>query len=101
VPSANTSTAFDFHHLDFYLICHYYFAKPGRCHKDAPRDQRHQVDRVEALDEGHIEPRPDLLDKGEMTLLDLDIMMKNTPFMPWVKFSHLRSLLMVWTHLTY
>lgn len=55
---------------------------------DFPRDRRHQVDWVRALAGGLIEPRADLLGKGKMELLDLDILMKNTQFMPWVKFPH-------------
>ncbi|NOX75614.1 MAG: hypothetical protein GXP17_03150 [Gammaproteobacteria bacterium] len=63
---------------------------PNVAMKDFPRDRRQQVDWVKALDQGHIAPRADLLGNSEMTLLDLDIMMKNTQFMPWVKFPHLR-----------
>jgi c(7)-type cytochrome triheme protein len=55
---------------------------------DFPRDRRHQVDWVQALEAGLIEPRADLPGEGEIELLDLDIMMKNTQFMPWVKFPH-------------
>lgn len=61
---------------------------PAAAMKDFPRDRRHQVDWVQALAQGHIEPRADLLGKGEMTELDLDILMKNTQSMPWVLFPH-------------
>ncbi|MBL1278506.1 MAG: hypothetical protein COB30_020725 [Ectothiorhodospiraceae bacterium] len=61
---------------------------PAVAMKDFPRDRRQQVDWVQALAQGLIEPRADLLGKGSMTELDLDIMMKNTQFMPWVKFPH-------------
>jgi len=61
---------------------------PAMAMKDFPRDRRQQVDWVQALEQGLIEPRADLLGKGAMVELDLDIMMKNTQFMPWVKFPH-------------
>ena len=57
--------------------------------KDFPRDRRMQVDWVKALDQGKIEPRADLEGKTEMTTLDMDIVMKNTQFMPWVRFPHI------------
>jgi c(7)-type cytochrome triheme protein len=63
---------------------------PAAAMKDFPRDRRHQVDWVQALAQGHIEPRADLLGKEKMAVLDLDILMKNTQFMPWVKFPHNR-----------
>jgi c(7)-type cytochrome triheme protein len=55
-----------------------------------PRDRRHQVDWVQTLEQGLIAPRADIEGKGEMPVLDLDILMKNTQFMPWVKFPHVR-----------
>ncbi len=54
-----------------------------------PLGRRGDVDWVKALDLGIIEPRADLLGKTEMTVLDLDIMFKNTGQMPWVKFPHI------------
>jgi len=63
---------------------------PSVAMKDFPRDRRQQIDWVQALEQGLIEPRADLLGKSEMPLLDMDIVMKNTQFMPWVKFPHLR-----------
>lgn len=63
---------------------------PSVAMKDFPRDRRQQIDWVQALDQGLIEPRADLLGKTEMPVMDLDIVMKNTQFMPWVKFPHLR-----------
>jgi len=62
---------------------------PSIAMRDFPRDRRQQVDWVKTLEQGHIAPRADLLGKGEMTLLDLDIVMKNTQSMPWVRFPHL------------
>ncbi len=61
---------------------------PAIAMKDFPRDRRHQVDWVQALAKGFIEPRADKYGKSKMTELDLDILMKNTQFMPWVKFPH-------------
>lgn len=61
---------------------------PAEAMKDFPRDRRHQVDWVQTLEQGFIEPRADLLGKTEMPVLDLDIIMKNTQFMPWIKFPH-------------
>ena len=56
---------------------------------DFPRDRRKEVDWVKTLDQGHIEPRANLKGGDEMMTMDLDIIMKNTQFMPWVKFPHL------------
>ena len=61
---------------------------PTQAMKDFPRDRRMEVDWVKTLDQGHIEPRADLLGKSTMSVLDKDILMKNTQFMPWVKFPH-------------
>ena len=54
-----------------------------------PRDRRKEVDWVKTLDAGFIEPRADLKGASDMVTMDLDIVMKNTQFMPWVKFPHL------------
>jgi c(7)-type cytochrome triheme protein len=48
------------------------------------------VDWVAALDQGKIAPRADLLGETQMQTMDLDILMKNTQYMPWVKFPHLQ-----------
>lgn len=55
-----------------------------------PRDRRQQVNWVQALDQGLISPRADLKGESKMMTMDLDILMKNTQFMPWVKFPHLQ-----------
>lgn len=55
---------------------------------DFPRDRRHQVDWVAALEMGKIKPRADLHGKTDMLTMDMDILMKNTQYMPWVKFPH-------------
>jgi len=54
-----------------------------------PRDRRKEVDWVKTLDRGFIDPRADLKGESHMKTMDLDILMKNTQFMPWVKFPHL------------
>lgn len=45
-------------------------------------------DWMKALREGSIQPRSDLSGKGKMDVLDLDIIMKNTKEMPYVRFPH-------------
>ncbi|NOZ53067.1 MAG: hypothetical protein GXP08_07990 [Gammaproteobacteria bacterium] len=61
---------------------------PVEAMKDFPRDRRLEVDWVKTLDQGQIEPRADVNGKDEMETLDMDILMKNTQYMPWVKFPH-------------
>ncbi|GAB3777803.1 hypothetical protein GCM10028796_57370 [Ramlibacter monticola] len=54
-----------------------------------PADGRGKPDWVRALREGLIQPRASVRGEQEaMTLLDLDILMKNTAQMPYVKFPH-------------
>jgi c(7)-type cytochrome triheme protein len=62
---------------------------PVKALADFPRDRRNQVDWVAALDQGLISPRANLTGDAEMQTLDLDIVMKNTQFMPWVRFPHI------------
>jgi c(7)-type cytochrome triheme protein len=63
---------------------------PTKAMADFPRDRRQQVDWVAALDEGLIAPRADLYGESQMQTMDLDIVMKNTQYMPYVKFPHLQ-----------
>jgi len=56
---------------------------------DFPRDRRQEVDWVKALDRGLINPRADLKGENQMVTMDMDILMKNTQFMPWVRFPHI------------
>lgn len=63
---------------------------PTEAMGDFPRDRRREVDWVKALDQGFIEPRANLKGGDKMVTMDLDIIMKNTQFMPWVKFPHLQ-----------
>jgi c(7)-type cytochrome triheme protein len=54
-----------------------------------PQDARGKPDWVRALREGLIQPRASVRgDQPAMQLLELDIVMKNTAQMPYVKFSH-------------
>jgi len=58
--------------------------------KDFPLDRRQQVNWVTALEQGLIEPRPSLTGKGEMLVMDMDILFTNTKDMPHVRFPHLQ-----------
>ena len=62
---------------------------PAKAMSDFPRDRRNEVNWVQALDGGFIDPRADLQGKTQMVTMDMDILMKNTQFMPWVKFPHI------------
>ena len=62
---------------------------PTKAMADFPRDRRNEVNWVKSLDQGFIEPRADVKGETEMMTMDLDILMKNTQFMPWVRFPHL------------
>lgn len=53
-----------------------------------PYDTTGFPDWMRALREGQIKPRSDLQGRGEMEILDLDIIMKNTREMPNVRFPH-------------
>lgn len=62
---------------------------PTKAMANFPRDRRNEVDWVKTLDQGYIEPRADLKGESEMVTMDMDILMKNTQFMPWVRFPHI------------
>ena len=53
-----------------------------------PSDGRGGVDWMKALREGRITPRADLAGDKPQQVLDLDIILKNTREMPYVKFPH-------------
>ncbi len=53
-----------------------------------PMDVRGQVDWMHVLRAGQIQPRQSLKTDEKMEILDLDIIMKNTRAMPFVKFPH-------------
>lgn len=61
---------------------------PADAMKDFPRDRHLQVDWVQTLEQGQIDPRANMSDKGKMEIKQGDIIMKNTQYMPWVKFPH-------------
>lgn len=53
-----------------------------------PVDKTGKVDWMQALSSGRIQPRADLLGQGGMSVLEMDIVMRNTKEMPWVRFPH-------------
>lgn len=53
-----------------------------------PLDKKGYVDWMGAIRSGFIKPRADLRGKGEMQVLDLDVLLKDTRQMPYVKFPH-------------
>ncbi|WP_455208088.1 c(7)-type cytochrome triheme domain-containing protein [Kaarinaea lacus] len=61
---------------------------PAKAMSEFPRDRRNEVDWVKTLERGYIEPRADLKGETQMATMDMDIVMKNTQFMPWVRFPH-------------
>ena len=57
--------------------------------KDFPFDRRGGVNWVKAIDQGVVTPRTSLKGDQEMNMMDMDIYLKNTGEMPWVRFPHL------------
>lgn len=53
-----------------------------------PLDKKGYVDWMKALRSGTITPRADLSNAKPMEVLDLDVILKNTRDMPYVKFPH-------------
>jgi len=53
-----------------------------------PLDKRGAIDWMAALRSGAITPRADLHGTGKQEVLDLDVILKNTREMPYVKFPH-------------
>lgn len=53
-----------------------------------PLDKRGAIDWMTALRKGAIAPRADLSGSGRNEVLDLDIILKNTKEMPFVRFPH-------------
>ena len=67
--------------------------EPKSSMEDFPKDRRGEVDWVKSLRQGLIDPRKYIdgnkSGKGETMLeMDMDIIMKNTQFMPYVRFPH-------------
>jgi len=77
----------DYHDTDNNAIV--VLQNPTKAMADFPRDRRNEVNWVKTLDQGLIEPRADLKGESKMVTLDMDILMKNTQFMPWVRFPHI------------
>ncbi len=63
--------------------------EPEASMKDFPFDRRGGVDWARAIDKGIINPRMSLHGDEEMSIMDLDIVFKDTGEMPWVRFPHL------------
>lgn len=53
-----------------------------------PKSHGGEIDWVQTLEKALIEPRADIQGNTTMVELNLDIIMKNTSSMPWVKFPH-------------
>ncbi len=66
-----------------------FLQEPQASMENFPFDRRGGVNWVAAIDEGIINPRMSLHGDEEMTIMDLDIMFKDTGQMPWVRFPHL------------
>ncbi|MDH5300811.1 MAG: hypothetical protein OEW58_05545 [Gammaproteobacteria bacterium] len=63
--------------------------EPAAAMQDFPVDRRGMVNWAKAIDEGLIAPRATRTGDGEMQVMDMDILLKNTAEMPWVRFPHL------------
>ena len=63
--------------------------EPAVAMKNFPVDRRGMVNWAKAIDEGVIDPRHSRSGEGEMNIMDMDIMLKKTGEMPWVRFPHL------------
>ena len=60
----------------------------GEATRHMPYDANRFPDWMKALNEGLIKPRADLKGSETMDVLDLDIIMRNTKEMPFVRFPH-------------
>ena len=68
--------------------------EPIESMKGFPKDRRNEVDWVKTLDQKLIDPRKTKEGKeyggvGLLQEMDMDIIMKNTQYMPYVRFPHL------------
>ncbi len=61
---------------------------PDEALRGLPRDADGRVDWVQALRDGRITPRADVRGERAPTVLDTDVLLKNTKAMPWVRFPH-------------
>lgn len=62
--------------------------QPQEAFSALPADARGKPDWARALREGRIQPRSGVKEVPPMQVLELDILMKNTAQMPYVKFPH-------------
>lgn len=62
---------------------------PTAGQQDLPRDALGFVDWMRAIRQGVIKPRASLDGRATMPTLDLDVILKDTREMPWVRFPHL------------
>ena len=62
---------------------------PYEALEDFPRDSGGLIDWIGAIDNGLITPRSVLEGDAEMHAVDLDLVLRNTSSMPFVKFPHL------------
>lgn len=63
--------------------------KPDVALRELPRDRHGFVDWMRAIREGTLNPRATLDGRSAMKTLDLDVLLKDTREMPWVRFPHL------------
>lgn len=62
--------------------------RPQDAYTALPNDKRGRPDWAQALREGAIQPRSGVTGGPPLPSLDLDVIMKNTAQMPWVRFPH-------------
>jgi len=62
--------------------------QPAEAFSGLPADARGKPDWVRALREGLVQPRSGVTGGPAMQLLELDVLMKNTAQMPYVRFPH-------------
>lgn len=63
--------------------------EPDVSMKAFPIDRRGSINWVKAMADGSINPRMSREGGGDMSIMDMDILMKRTGQMPWVRFPHL------------
>ncbi len=62
--------------------------RPASALQGLPMDRDGRVDWVTALRQGWIHPRASVQGDATTTVLDLDVIMRGTRAMPWVRFPH-------------
>lgn len=81
--ASNLSNFYDAANPDFYKL-----QQSSEAAMALPRDKRGAIDWMAALRGGNIAPRAALAGEQKMQVLDLDVVMRNTKEMPYVKFPH-------------